>query len=382
MRLLPSDPDIQTVVGRIKDNTLDLQPDFQRGAVWSKAKQRLLIDSILRDWYVPPVHLVKNDDETQEVLDGQQRLRAIFEFTQGKFTVNGKTEPFEEEIAQLDSLAYERLPEKFRRRFDRFTLRTFELVDYEPQEPYELFYRLNQPATLTAAEKRNAFFGGPREQIKELTELAEASGMSSRSIGFSNARLAYEDVIARFVWTLDAQSLGAKVTAGRITDRYRSDQKFPQEVISRAESAIRRIFSLETLSRGEVRMNKATAYSFLIVAARRASSKIKDSDLGELIANAEFARSQSSRDSDPELSSTERSLIGVFSDRATSRVNDTTSVILRDTCLWGLAADRKAIMEGGPPREFAKAAQSVESPRTLEQTLLSLAARSDWEVLA
>ncbi len=33
MRLIPSDPDIQTVFSRIKDGSLDLQPDFQRGEV-------------------------------------------------------------------------------------------------------------------------------------------------------------------------------------------------------------------------------------------------------------------------------------------------------------------------------------------------------------
>ena len=83
MRLIPSDPDVETVVGRIADNSLNLQPEFQRGAVWSRQKQRLLIDSILRNWYVPPLHVVRTEDDRQEVLDGQQRLTAIYEFTQG-----------------------------------------------------------------------------------------------------------------------------------------------------------------------------------------------------------------------------------------------------------------------------------------------------------
>ena len=159
MRLIPSDPDIQTILSRIDDGSLDLQPGFQRGAVWSRTKQRLLIDSILRSWYVPPVHVVRTDEDEQEVLDGQQRLRSIADFRHGHFTVDGHTEPHSQAIADLGGLHYTELPEQVRRRFDRFTLRLFELVDYEPQEPYELFYRLNQPTTLTSAEKRNAFFG-------------------------------------------------------------------------------------------------------------------------------------------------------------------------------------------------------------------------------
>jgi uncharacterized protein with ParB-like and HNH nuclease domain len=73
--MLPSDPDIETIVGRIKSGELDLQPDFQRGEVWPDSKKRRLIDTILREWHVPPIHVVENSGSyTQEVLDGQQRL--------------------------------------------------------------------------------------------------------------------------------------------------------------------------------------------------------------------------------------------------------------------------------------------------------------------
>src|SRR3954470_17105963 len=104
MRLIPSDPDIATVVGRIRDGSLDLQPEFQRGEVWSRTKQRLLIDSILRSWYVPPVHVVRTEHDEQEVLDGQQRLRSISDFRHGHYTVDGRTEPHSQAIATLAGL--------------------------------------------------------------------------------------------------------------------------------------------------------------------------------------------------------------------------------------------------------------------------------------
>src|SRR3954453_22267909 len=123
MRLIPSDPDLQTILSRIDDGSLDLQPGFQRGAVWSRAKQRLLIDSILRNWYVPPIHVVRTESDEQEVLDGQQRLRSIEDFRHGHFTVEGRTAPYAATIAELDGLRYSELPDQIRRRFDRFTLR-------------------------------------------------------------------------------------------------------------------------------------------------------------------------------------------------------------------------------------------------------------------
>jgi len=90
MRLLPSDPDIETIVGRINKNDLDLQPEFQRGEVWGTAKKQRLIDSILRDWHIPPIHVIENTDTArQEVLDGQQRLAANRDFAPGEFPVHG-----------------------------------------------------------------------------------------------------------------------------------------------------------------------------------------------------------------------------------------------------------------------------------------------------
>ncbi len=86
MHLTPSDPDVATIYRKIKTARLDLQPNFQRGEVWGKAKKQRLIDSILRGWHIPPVHVIKvPGSEQQEVLDGQQRLVAIRDFIGNKF---------------------------------------------------------------------------------------------------------------------------------------------------------------------------------------------------------------------------------------------------------------------------------------------------------
>src|SRR5438874_10803932 len=99
MRLLASDPDVETLVGRITSGDMDLQPDFQRGEVWGRSKKQRLIDSILRDWHVPPIHIIENPtNKKQEVLDGQQRLTAIRDFVSGSFRIDGHTEPADPRI--------------------------------------------------------------------------------------------------------------------------------------------------------------------------------------------------------------------------------------------------------------------------------------------
>jgi hypothetical protein len=70
MRLLPTDPDIQTIVRRIEDGVIDLSRISNEAEVWSMAKKCRLIDSILRNWHVPPLHVVMTEGGIQEVLVG------------------------------------------------------------------------------------------------------------------------------------------------------------------------------------------------------------------------------------------------------------------------------------------------------------------------
>lgn len=263
MKMLPSDPDIQTIYARISSGDLDLQPNFQRGEVWTAAKKRKLIDSILREWHVPPIHVVVGSEGRQEVLDGQQRLTAIRDFIEGRLTVDGDAEPFDEEISSLGDCYYDELPSEIKRRFDQFTIRVFRLTDYKPGEPGELFFRLNQMTYLTAAEQRNAFFSPVREQVRVLVQLLESS---PSSIGFSNRRMAYNDVVAKFLCTLETGTLSVKLGAAEMSSRFRSSDPFSNADTDLAEGSI--AFFLQAIDQIalKIRFNKATLFTWLMFA--------------------------------------------------------------------------------------------------------------------
>lgn len=345
MRLLPSDPDIRTIFSRIVSEDIDLQPDFQRGEVWSEAKKQRLIDSILREWHVPPIHVIEvAETAKQEVLDGQQRLVSIRDFVNNLVSVDGKLEPHDPAIAALHGLRYHQLPEQWRRKFDQFTIRVFRIIDYRPGEPGELFYRLNQPTNLTAAEQRNAFFGPARQQVKDLVNHLESLGADKDFVGFSNSRMAYDDVIARLCVSIEIGTLREKVTAAVLANRYRSEDSFAGTTFEAANGAIELFASSRKHVSSPARFNKATLYSWLYFLVNAAATNILTPALtGHFIGyfEARRTRQELGRPSNDWASASSRvpspllqEALAVYNDRAAARVNDTSSVLARDIALW------------------------------------------------
>src|SRR5438132_13242816 len=76
-------------------DSIDMKPKYQRrGGIWSTANKAFLIDSILNDFDIPKLYLANftyassplNEHNKQfAVIDGQQRLEAIFDFFENKF---------------------------------------------------------------------------------------------------------------------------------------------------------------------------------------------------------------------------------------------------------------------------------------------------------
>ena len=62
---------------------INVDAEYQRAKVWSKAQRSLLIDSILRGFDIPKIFLRKQSEGSPrlfDVIDGKQRLTAIWEF--------------------------------------------------------------------------------------------------------------------------------------------------------------------------------------------------------------------------------------------------------------------------------------------------------------
>lgn len=353
MRCSTSNIQLETIISRIKDGTLNLQPDFQRGEVWSVAKQKKLIDSILRGWRIPPIHVVASDELIDEVLDGQQRLVAIRDFCNGKFSIDGSIEPYNKEIDNLDGCYYVDLPKIVKRFFLKYEISFITLTEYEPSEPAELFDRLNQPMKLTSAEQRNAYMGETRNQIKELVNFFEKSGASRDTIGFSNSRLAYDEIIAKFCYAIEIKTLRQKIVASNISEKYRLNDSFSYYTIDECHFILSRfidiinIYYSKTIAR--LKLTKATIYSWLVFIKQ--SPKWSNADISYIMYCFETARSYFKNISKNNIHNMNleiemdnifqygepvklEALLNIFNQRASMGSTDALSIIYRDIILY------------------------------------------------
>ncbi|MFB7831691.1 DUF262 domain-containing protein [Streptomyces sp. NPDC056056] len=375
MRLRRSDLEIEVLYNRIARGELDLQPDYQRGEVWDSSRRQRLVDTILRDWYVPAIHVVQDALGSESVLDGQQRLRTIQAFIDNEFKLNGTIDPTREDLVEFDGKLFKDLPENWKKLFLRFQITVVTLTDYDPAEPAELFFRLNQQYALTPPEKRNALFGDARDQIKKLVSDLTPNLLKKELIGFSNGRLAYDDVLARVCIALQEGTLRRQLSNSHIEEFYRNG-KFADDVISRAFAAGN---ALARLLDGEkvLRFNKATLFTWLVFldSLHRAGMQASPS----FVKDFETLRAGTAQ-SNPRISTPLRSVLAAiakaYSDRASYRVLDVSSVLLRD---FALHITHSALYDASDKhREFLETLTRLQDPNETESEMLAEIERRDW----
>ncbi|MER8464527.1 DUF262 domain-containing protein [Mesorhizobium sp. M1396] len=149
-------------------NTINLNPVWQRGPAWRGPRQVLLIDSILRGMDIPKIYLralAPGGVYSHDAVDGQQRLRAIWEFRSGALTLFYTEALSPIEGHPIAGLTYAQLHKTLRDRFDAFVVSVAEITTATNDEITNLFSRLQMGVSLNPAELRNAILGPMRHVI-------------------------------------------------------------------------------------------------------------------------------------------------------------------------------------------------------------------------
>jgi len=149
-----------------KMDKLVLQPDFQRLQVWDNKKASLLVESVLLDIPLPVIYLNEESDGTFSVVDGQQRLTALFDFFENKFKLN-----YLMVLKEIKGKKFQDLPQKEKNKFENASIHVIQIKkESSPDIKFEIFERLNTGSVqLNAQELRNCiYYGEYNNLIKEL----------------------------------------------------------------------------------------------------------------------------------------------------------------------------------------------------------------------
>lgn len=164
-------------------------PEWQREEVWSKAKKQLLIDSILRGWKLPKFYLFKTSSNPNEyeVVDGQQRLMAVFDFFDNELPLSRSS------AQEFGGEYYKDIPEHVTDLFDDFEIEYDEITEADEQELKNFFQRLQEGLPLTSSEKLNSVHSKLRDFIKTLSK----HRFFKEKVTASDRRYGHFDIVAK-----------------------------------------------------------------------------------------------------------------------------------------------------------------------------------------
>lgn len=154
---------LNTIVGLVQSDNYILNPEFQRRHRWDNARKSRLIESFIMNVPIPPIFLYEVDYSVYEVMDGLQRLTAISQFYQDKYSLESLVE-----WQELNGLTYSKLPEQIRKGIDRRYISSIILLQETAKSENEanrlkqvVFERINSGGEkLKPQEIRNALYPG------------------------------------------------------------------------------------------------------------------------------------------------------------------------------------------------------------------------------
>ncbi|WP_083941417.1 DUF262 domain-containing protein [Sanguibacter suarezii] len=138
---------------------LELSPKFQRRPVWSIAARSYFLDSLLSGYPVPPIHIRLVGQESRvgrrEIIDGQQRLRTLFDFMGGRFRISRALD------SKWSGMAFDELDVRAREELLYYGFVTYQYQMLDDASVLEMFARLNTySVSLTRQELRNGKYFG------------------------------------------------------------------------------------------------------------------------------------------------------------------------------------------------------------------------------
>lgn len=209
-------------------NELVLAPKFQRRDVWNPKAKSYLIDTIIRGKPIPKLYMRQSvvpagRRTTREIVDGQQRLRAVLGYVKDGFKISRAHHK------EFGGALFSELDDRTQKDILKYEFVVDLLQDMPDREVYDLFARINTfSEKLKPQELRNAkYFGDFKSCVYELAitfnEFVEANKvLSAKQV----LRMAEAEFISELLLAMEeGPREGKKVVIDAAYAKY--DDKFP-----------------------------------------------------------------------------------------------------------------------------------------------------------
>jgi hypothetical protein len=258
---------VQDLVNWDQHNELNLKPWYQRRSVWTPPQRAYLLNTLFEQKPIPTLYFrhsvdLEQDKSLREVVDGQQRIRAILDYVKNEF---GARHP-----EHNNKVKYEQLTTTQKHKLRETKLSGGWLLGATDADVIEVFGRLNSVAkTLNEQEKRNAVFSGEfkqfclREAATRVSLWRDLGIFSANDIARMQEVEFVSDIVLNFIKGLSDFKPSA------LDQIYReNDEDFPNsaKVAKRLESCFSRIAALPASTiRDTIFCRKPIFFSLLVV---------------------------------------------------------------------------------------------------------------------
>lgn len=142
---------------KFEKSLIKLDADFQRDEVWNLKQKIELVESVLMGLPLPIFYFNRDEDGVLIVVDGRQRLGALFDFMNDKYALKDLkvlSSNFEKKFSMLDQI--------YQSKIEDYQLLAYEIMPETPESVlFNIFDRVNRGGTkLNKQEIRNALYQG------------------------------------------------------------------------------------------------------------------------------------------------------------------------------------------------------------------------------
>ncbi|MBO2571597.1 DUF262 domain-containing protein [Shewanella algae] len=192
-------------------NKYNFDPAYQRKSVWSDEKQSFFIDSVLKNFPMPPIFLhQKIDDNTgktkYDIIDGKQRLTSLIRFLNNEIPASDEFEnsPFYDE--KIAGVYFSELDDKnlveYKKKLWRYVI-PIEYIDTSDRNVIDnIFDRLNRNGEpLNGQELRKSVYHGT-DLLLLIEKIADGPFWKDRLQKTDVARMEHYEFVSEIIFQL------------------------------------------------------------------------------------------------------------------------------------------------------------------------------------